>query len=401
MKKITPLLIATSLLFGCGADNNNKKKDFSILQDSYAVQSVASDYSSSQVAIGSIIGDRSATQGLLTQDKSDFTISTYENNLYHIGRRNIDTISRYETTQSITSSEWTYGTNYDNEGSANTKTLVQQNANNGYLIRYGSNFVLQVDPSAVLEENFVKAKIDLSAYTFPGAEYPRMKDAVIANNKLFVAMQRLDNDFQTQQAYIAVIDLETNTEIDTDPQQDGLQGIPLNATNTFTLVEHNGQLYAAGRGGYNSDTGGLDKIDASTYAVTPLIDENSFPQLIDFSDDDDSSNDRYYHVLDVAVVSDQLAYAVLNIEMGYTTVETKIAMINPSTQTLTLLSKPSAINGKEISDINIDANDRLWLGIANANAPGILVMDTDTNTISGDFIPLDMPAQRIEFLTVQ
>jgi hypothetical protein len=398
MKKITPLLIATSLLFGCGADD--KKKDFSISQDSYAVQSVASDYSSSQVAIGSIIGDRSARQGLLPQAESNFTISTYENNLYHIGKNKIDTISRYDTTQSVSNSEWTYGANHDDEGSANTYTLVQQNATNGYLIRYGSTFVLQVDPSAMLEENFVKAKIDLSAYTFPGSKYPRMVDAVITDNKLFVAMQRLDG-WATQQAYIAVIDLDTNTEIDTDTQQDGLKGIPLNATNTFTLVEHNGQLYAAGRGGYNSDTGGLDKIDASTYAVTSLIDENSFPQLINFSDDDISKNDSYYHVLDVAVVSDQLAYAVLNIEMGYTTIETKIAMINPSTQALTLLSEPSAINGKEISDINIDANDRLWLGIANADAPGILVMDTDTNTISGDFIPLDMPAQRIEFLTVQ
>jgi hypothetical protein len=399
MKKITPLLIATSLLLGCGADD--KKKDFSISQDSYAVQSVASDYSSSQVAIGSIIGDRSARQGLLPQAESNFTISTYENNLYHIGKNKIDTISRYDTTQSVSNSEWTYGANHDDEGSANTYTLVQQNATNGYLIRYGSTFVLQVDPSAMLEENFVKAKIDLSAYTFPGSKYPRMVDAVITENKLFVAMQRLDNGFQTQQAYIAVIDLDTNTEIDTDTQQDGLKGIPLNATNTFALVEHNGQLYAAGRGGYNSDTGGLDKVDASTYAVTSLIDENSFPQLIDFSDDDNSKNDSYYHVLDVAVVSDQLAYATLNIEMGYATIETKLVMINPTTKELTLLSEPSAINGKEISDINIDANDRLWLGIANAAAPGILVMDTDTNTISGDFIPLDMPAKRIEFLTVQ
>jgi hypothetical protein len=399
MKKITPLLIATSLLLGCGADD--KKKDFSISQDSYAVQSVASDYSSSQVAIGSIIGDRSARQGLLPQAESNFTISTYENNLYHIGKNKIDTISRYDTTQSVSNSEWTYGANHDDEGSANTYTLVQQNATNGYLIRYGSTFVLQVDPSAMLEENFVKAKIDLSAYTFPGSKYPRMVDAVITDNKLFVAMQRLDNGFQTQQAYIAVIDLDTNTEIDTDSQQGGLKGIPLNATNTFALVEHNGQLYAAGRGGYNSDTGGLDKVDASTYAVTSLIDENSFPQLIDFSDDDNSKNDSYYHVLDVAVVSDQLAYATLNIEMGYATIETKLVMINPTTKELTLLSEPSAINEKEISDINIDANDRLWLGIANAAAPGILVMDTDTNTISGDFIPLDMPAKRIEFLTVQ
>ena len=132
-----------------------------------------------------------------------------------------------------------------------------------------------------------------------------------------------------------------------------------------------------------------------------MIDENSFPSLITFSDDDDNSNDSYYHVTDVAVVSDNKAYATLNIEQGYQTLETKIVMINPTTQGLTVLSQPDAINDKEISDLNVDANDRLWIAIANADAPGILVIDTDTNTISGDFIPLDMPAKRIEFLTVQ
>jgi hypothetical protein len=398
MKKITPLLIAVSLLIGCGADN--KKKDFRISQDSYVVQSVASDYSSSQVAIGNLIGDRSATQNLLTQAESNFTISTYEDNLYHIGKNKIDTISRFNTTKSTNNSAWTYSANHDDKGSANTYTLIQQTATNGYLIRYGSTFVLQVDPSARHEGNFVKAKIDLSDYTYAGSEYPRMADAVVADNKLFVAMQRLEG-WIPRPAYIAVIDLETNEEIDTNTQQGGLKGIPLNATNTFTLVEHNGQLYAAGRGGYNSDTGGLDKIDVSTYAVTSLINENSFPQLINFSDDDNSKNDSYYHVTDVAVVSDQLAYATLNIEIGYATVETKIAMINPTTKELTVLSQPAAINGKEISDLNVDTNDRLWLGIANADAPGILVMDTDTNTINGDFIPLDMPVKRIQFLTVQ
>lgn len=399
MKKISLLLIATSLLIGCGADD--KDNDKVITEGSYAVQSIASDYSSSQVAIGSIIGDRTATQGLLTKSESNFTLSTYKNYLYHIGKNKIDTISRYDTSMGVNTSEWTYDANQGDEGSANTYRLIQQNENNAYLIRYGNTTVLQVDPTATSTDNFVKSRIDLSDYTYAGSEFPRMSDAVISNNKLFVAMQRLDSSWGAQQAYIAVIDLDTNEEIDTNPQQDGLKGIPLNATNTFTLVEHNGQLYAAGRGGYNSDTGGLDIIDASTYAVTSVIDSTSFPDLIDFSDDADNSNDSYYHVMDVAVVSDRKAYATLNIEIGYKTLETKLVMINPKTKELTVLSQPEVINNKEISDLNVDANDRLWLAIANADAPGLLVIDTDTNTMSGNFIPLDMPAKRIEFLTVQ
>ena len=392
MKRIALLLASTSMLLACGGDNNNDKK---ITEGSYVVQMVASDYSSSQVAIGNILDDRTATQGLLTKAESNFTISTYENYLYHIGKNKIDTIDRFDTNQGVINSDWTYSANQDNEGSANTYTLVQQNETNGYLVRYGSTFVLQVDPSATNEENFVKSKIDLSAYTYEGSDYPRMVDAVIVQDKLFVAMQRLDTTWTPQQAYISVIDIDTNEEVDTNPQLDGLKGIPLNATNTFSLVEHNGQLYAAGRGDYNSDTGGLDQIDASTYAVETLIDGTSFPEL------NSAEDATYYHVTDTAIVSDTLAYALLNIESGYTTLETKVVTINTNTGALTVLAEPVALIAKEISDINIDDNDRLWLGIANADAPGILVMDTDTNTISGNFIELDMPAKRIEFLTVQ
>ena len=356
----------------------------------------AADYSSSQVAVGNILGDRTATDGLLIKDKSDFAISTYNNYLYHIGAFNIDSIDKYDTTKGVDAAEWSYSTNYSGDDSANTYKLVQQTETNGYLINYGSAKVLQVDPSASTYEGFVKAEIDLSAYTFSGAKYPRMSDAVIVNNHLFVAMQRLSLDFSPNQPYIAVIDLDNNEEVDTNPQQSGLKGIPLSATNTFTIVEHNGFIYATGRGDYGSDTGGLDKIDTTTYAVTALIGDTSFPEL------NDPDNNTYYHVRDVAVVSDQLAYATLSIEAGWPNPNTsKIAIINPSSGALSLLNTVSEIDGKEISDINIDANDRLWLGIANADNPGIYVLDTDTNTLSGEFIKLEMPVKHIEFLTVQ
>ncbi len=395
MKKITLLFIASSLLIGCGGDDNSK--DFSISEDSYAVQMVAADYTSSQVAVGSQNSERTAEQGLLIQDKSNFTISTFNNILYHIGKKDIDTLDKYNALSSLQKSETSHSVNDNGEGSSNTYTLIQQYNNNAYLIRYGSTTIMQIDPISAT----IKGYIDLSAYTFEGADFPRMVDAKVVDNKLFVALQRLGADWSKQQAYVAVIDLATNLEIDTNPQLDGLKGIPLTGTNPFTVETHNGQIYVAGRGGYDSDTGALDKIHATTYAVTNLINNTSFPSLIDFSDDEDASNDTYYHVLDVAVVSDQLAYATLNLEQGYTTLETKIATINPTTGMIALLSEPAELNSKEISDINIDTNDRLWLGISNSDAPGIFVMDTDTNTINGDFIDLDMPAKRIEFLTVQ
>lgn len=397
MKKIASLFIAVSLLVGCGGNDNkddNKKASFKITEDSYVVQMIAADYGSSQVAVGNILGDRTATQSLLTQAKSDYSISTYENYLYQIGKKGIDSINKFDTNLGF--NDWNYSTNYKEPGSANTYKLLQQTETNGYLINYGSTKVLQVNPSAKSEMDFVKAEIDLSAYTFTGADYPRMSDAVIVNNHLFVAMQRLGADWSYNQPYIAVIDIETNIEVDTNPQQDGLKGIPLNAKNTSTIVEYNGFIYAAGRGDYNSDTGGLERIDADSYAVTTLIDESSFPEL------NSAEDNIYYHVRDVVVVRNNLAYATLSIEAGWPNPNTsKIATINPTTGALNLLDTVTELDGKEISDINIDANDRLWIGIANADNPGIYVLDTDTNTLSGEFIELDMPVGQIEFLTVQ
>lgn len=398
MKKIASLFIAVSLLVGCGGNdnsNNNNNNNKIITEGSYAVQMIASDNTSAQVAIGNIIGDRTAEQNLLKTDQSDYALSTYNNYLYHIGKYFIDTIDKYDTTQGVDTAQWSYSTNYSGDESANAYSLVQQNDTNGYLINYGSAKVLQVDPSASTYVGFVKAEIDLSSYSAEGTSVPNMSNAVIINNYLYVAMQRLDANWQPTQAYIAVIDIDTNEEIDTNPQQSGLKGIPLNYTNTSTIVEHNGSIYAAGRGNFGSDTGGLEKIDASTYAVTNLIGDASFPDL------NDSDNNIYYHVRDVAVVSDQLAYATLSIEQGWYAQYSKIATINPTTGELGLLDTVTELDGKEISDINIDANDRLWLGIANSDNPGIYVLDTDTNTLSGDFIELDMPVGQIEFLTAQ
>lgn len=401
MKKIASLFVAASLLVGCGGDDN-KSNNKVVTEGSYAVQTRAADYGSSQVAVGNILGDRTATDGLLIKDKSDFAISTYNNYLYHIGKYFIDTIDKYDTTKGVDAAEWSYSTNYSGDASANTYKLVQQSETNGYLINYGSTKVLQVDPSASTYDDFVIEEIDLSVYNFPGDgsgnanTVPNMSDALIVNNHLFVAMQRLGSDYSYNQPYIAVIDLMTNEEVDTNPQQSGLKGIPLNSTNTFTLDEHNNSIYAAGRGDYGSDTGGLEKIDATTYAVTPLIGDTSFPEL------NDPDNNTYYHVRDVAVVSDQLAYATLSIEAGWPNPNTsEIAIINPSSGALSLLNTVTELDGKEISDINLDANNRLWLGIANSDNPGIYVIDTDTNTLSGDFIELEMPVKHIEFLTVQ
>ena len=52
-----------------------------------------------------------------------------------------------------------------------------------------------------------------------------------------------------------------------------------------------------------------------------------------------------------------------------------------------------------LGDITIDNNQRLWVAITNATQPGLLVLDTDTNSQNGDVISLDLVPDTIVFLT--
>ena len=409
----TNLVLASTLtlaLSGCMSDDNNNNGQ-AIVEGAYAVQTHASDYSSSQVAIGNITGDRSVQQQLFSATSTSYTLASDANWLYRIGQYGIDTISRYDATSSLSTPEWTYTTNDDGDSSANTYTLVHQDDQYGWLLRYGANSAWKVDTTATSEADFKVAEIDLSDYRVALDGYstePNMVDAAIDNNQLFILTQRYGIDGNNT-AYVVVYDLDTLTEIDTDTQTDGLKGIPLTVTNPGTLELLNGQLYIAARGDYGSNSGGLDVIDTTTYAVSNLIDGTTFADLNDTS----AATPQYYHVKDIAVVSDQQAYVNISVEAGWSSVASYLYEINPGSDKATITTTANAIDvnslmtnsvsnpedSYSLGDITIDNNQRLWVAITNATQPGLLVLDTDTNSQNGDVISLDLVPDTIVFLT--
>jgi hypothetical protein len=414
---IIRMILSTFVLLaltGCIADDNNEGSssisqlpldegtdegtDSELTGTVYAAMLIASDFSSSQVAIGSVSDDRSVSSNILAKASSSYTLSSYDTSLYHIGQFFVDTISLFDLTDSYSEDVWTYSTNEEGDSSANAYTLVQNADDNAYLIRYGASTIWQVDPSATEEAEFIKDTIDLSAYTVtegtPGT-VPNMSDAVISGNTLFVSLQRLDGFWAPQQAYLAAIDLSTNEEIDTDPQTDGLKGIPLNGSNTLKIEAHNGSIYVVGRGNFDTDLGGVDKVDATTYEVTHLIDETSFDHL------NDAANSTYAHPVDIAVVDDSKLYVLANLEQVYTTASSHIFEVNPTTTDLSEEITFDLLDGSKLSEIAAGPNDRLWVAQDSAEDPGILVFDTDTHTQNGDRIELDMPATRIVFLETE
>lgn len=393
MKKILFLLPFSAALTGCFDDDSSDTAAAKITEASYAVQMVSADYASSQVATGNITGDRSVQNTVLTSDQSDYTVNSWKNYLYHIGKYNIDLVSRYDASVSLNSAEWEYSTLEDGATTSNPYKIVHSSDDTAYVIRYGSSEVWQVNPQATSAADFYVDSIDLSAYTVDGASYPRMSDAVVYNNYLYVVMQRLDASWAPQTAYIAVIDLTDNSEVDTDTASDGLPGIALNVTNPVSMAEENGTIYVAGRGNYSTDTGGLDKINATTYTVTNLIDSDTLSDL------NDAANSTYFHVYDVAVVSDTQGYVSINLEQGYSTLSSMIYTFNPSTDSIGAALNIDALTDAVISDINNDANDRLW--VADSTDSELIVIDTDINAQNGDAIALPLPPKKVTFLSVE
>ena len=123
---------------------------------------------------------------------------------------------------------WQFTTNDPGESDSNPYDLVFVSSTKAYLLRYGADQGLDRESfRRAPGGNFKIGELDLKAYADADG-IPEMAKGVIANGKLFIIMQRLDDIFcPSNTAYVAVFDVATDTEIDTGKGESGKKGIPL------------------------------------------------------------------------------------------------------------------------------------------------------------------------------
>ncbi len=165
---------------------------------------------------------------VISQYASDYTASAFGEHFYHIGRFQINTLQKYafsDPTQDLLSGGFDI---LGSDSDSNTYDIVFVNEEKAYMIRYGSNSVWVINPSATDQAHFKIGELDLSAYD-DGDDVAEMAAATIVGDKLFIAMQRLNNWCPTEDAYVAVFDIKTDTEMNVDSANDplGLKGIRL------------------------------------------------------------------------------------------------------------------------------------------------------------------------------
>jgi len=233
-------------------------------------------------------------------DLNDVAVATYGTSYYRIGRYLQDNITKYSF-ENPNQPEWQFSVNSEGETGSNPYDILFVSEEKAYVIRYGSDSILVIDPSVEFneEESFKIGEIDLSAYNHAAQDVPFMSAAVLNDGKLYVVMQVMDADWLPSVAKLAIIDTATDEEI---PSSD----ITLNVKNPIDLDVQGDYLYVSGIGRYENNwanpptpaeyTGGIEKINLTNFTSELIV------------DDGDADNHPYGQINGLVLVSDTLGY---------------------------------------------------------------------------------------------
>lgn len=362
-------------LAACGGGGGSSESRAVAGQNTVVVATVAADYSGSNIQLVEIDnGSYTALPGVIGEgsDQSDATAVRFGEHFYRLGRFNIDELSKYSFDAPSTPI-YQYST-LDNpeDKTGNPYTVAFVNEQKAYVIQYGENEVLIVNPSAQTEDAFITGRMDLSAYADADGS-AEAADGIIVDGKLFVVMQRLVNYSPAEEgvnAYIAVFDISSNSEIDTNPNDDpsNLKGIELETRNpnkfvynknTGLYLQSTGDAFYSYAGRDPGYTGGISKIDLSDYSVRMML------------DDGEAGNAPYGFMYNLEIVDAQTVYFV-----GYQSYGNyNLYRLNPSTGAVVAVEGYSNMN---ISNIAADAEGNLWIGISDVSQPRIELFDGET-----------------------
>lgn len=380
------LMTSLVLLGGCSSDSD--KEDPAVTGTEIAIVATAISGSSPVGAHAAIstTAPFTAQQNLVPTDTSDITVSAFGANFYRIERNKKDNVSRFSISEPSETPITQFSTMNDGEeGSSNPHALVFESDNKAYLMRYGKTEAWVVNPLAATEAEFKTGTIDLSAYD-PGDGSVEMTAGVIINDKLFILMQRLDETWAPQEAYVAVIDTITNKEIDTETNAVN-KGILLPITNPHSIqLDDNGEIYISAIGNAYATpaqyTGGIVTLDSQTYVVSMLV------------DDGDAENHPYEYISDVEIVSPTKGYFVSY--KGWK--DNALYAFNPVTGVVDAAAM-EGMSGLNLSGLATDSQDRLWVSISDSTdrSAGVRVYNTNDNTLVGDEIALDLNPLAIVF----
>ena len=392
MRSTSRLFIAWLIAFQAGAAMAETTQ-------TAVVSTVAADYSSaahSVIAAGPLGGPRAVQNDLLPTATSDITVAAYQNFFYRIERFQADNVTKFDISAPDTPI-WQYSTNDAGDtGSSNPYDLLFVSAEKAYLLRYGTTRAWIVNPSAADASGFKIGELDLGAYADDDG-IPEMSGGTVADGKVFIALQRLDQDngwIPSNTAYIAVFNTTTDTEIDTGiPNDDGVKGIPLPIKNIGAVqyLAENDRVYVQGVGDYGSSwsgrdpeySGGIVEIDPLTYAVDMVV------------DDGDADDHPYGNISGMGIVSADKGYFVGYAGWGDNT----LYAFDPASGDVFGPANDD-LKGKNIAGMEAGAyaDNKGMLWVCNQTDAQVMILNTADDTID-ETVSTNLNPTRVVFTT--
>ncbi len=349
-----------------------------------------SSYAVSVVTVDPKAGPRTAINDLLPGGNGH-TVDAFGQYYYNIEQFQADSITKVDISAPNTPI-WQFSTQDPGQtDSSNPYQLVFVNSTKAYLIRYGSMTAWIVNPSATTEAAFKIGELDLSAYAV-GEGVPKMCAGVIANDKLFILMQRLDETFcPSNVAYVAVFDVATDTEINTGMGTGAMLGVPLNVKNPQSIqyIAENNRIYIQGAGSFPGFcdpsleyTGGIESLNPFTYATAIVL------------DDGNQELHPYGVISGMLIASPTKGYFVGYADWGDNT----LYGFNPTTGAVSgVVAGLQNINiaGMQ-SGTYLDKNGMMW--VSDSTNAQLRIVNTEDNTIS-ESVGTNLNPQKTAFCT--
>jgi len=365
MKKVITICLLSLSLSACFEESKDNVASYS----GAAITLVSSDYSSSD--IGLVDESFALTDSHFPQAFSDIALSKGKDSLYLINRYGQNNLIKFDE-RFVGESVWQYSTQgtVENQNS-NPYSLIEANASNAYVLRYGAGEIWQVNTTAELESEFKLAEIDLSGFDEDGI--PEMVGGVIHNEILYVILQR-QTYFQANKLGLLIgINTLTNTLVDLDPNSES-NALTLKTANPTDIKLIGDSLYITSWGknavkdysnwpevsiaeapAYN---GGIEQVNLDNLNSSIIIDDAG--ELLPYGQIYGSS---FYN--DITAIRGY----------DYLTETSNVFIVNDSQSPLVL---DDNLKGLDIHFVEFDAEGNIWVGIGGSSNHHIRVYGLNT-----------------------
>lgn len=363
MRKKTIMILTCfcySVIFhGCDFGNNPQTENFTMSNKVIVASTVSIDYHSGNVGLYSI--ENNMTKKNILSMHHDNGVRIFDTNIYLVERYEKDNVLM------IKGHDIASGTVYNQlhiDNNVNIHDIAFVNPAKAYITCYGGQNLICYNPST---GELTGKTISLGHLSAPGATTPNMDRALFFQGKLYVGLQRYYTDFLSEDSgSVAVVNAETDVLE---------KSVTLSKKQPQGMCIYDHRLYIACTGTYESiGDGGIVAIDLMTGNFSGVIVEESALKG---------------NVSDVIVISATKGYAIAATEKFINF----LISFNPVTGDV--ISKIDA--GGVPSDFLLD-DGKLYIASRDEKEPGIIVLDTQTDTkISGPH-DVGLPPNRIALL---